>query len=131
MNQIVIVLLLNLFVIIHYFVLQDASLFRDHVTKHHFESACPICNEMFDLKSYPQHLAGHPRQLSGHPQSGNSKRTSKTLKPTILQPRNLNNSSSPKQVLIKPKPLELLLGYGVSDNYEILLEGKLVIKTFD
>jgi hypothetical protein len=49
------------------------------------------------------------------------------LKPTILQPRNSNNSSSsPKPALIKPKPLELLLGYGVSDSYEILLDGKLV-----
>jgi hypothetical protein len=49
------------------------------------------------------------------------------LKPTILQPRNSNNSSSsPKPALIKPKPLELLLGYGVSDCYEILLDGKLV-----
>jgi hypothetical protein len=95
---------------------QNASLFHDHVTLHHFEADCPHCGDVFDLKNYLQHLSAH----SNH-------RNTKMLKPTILQPRNSNNStSSPKPALIKPKSLELLLGYGVSDSYEILLDGKLV-----
>ena len=29
--------------------------------------------------------------------------------------------------MIKPKPLELLLGFGVSDDFDVLLDGKIVI----
>lgn len=84
-----------------------------HIEKHHFQATCSSCQEHFDPKDYPSHL----RQHNNH--------QPKKLMATILQPRNSNTPGKPS--LLKPKPLEVLLGYAVSDNYQILLDGKLVI----
>lgn len=71
---------------------------------------------MFFKKFYPEHLQtrGHQQQL---------------VKTAILQPRNINSETSIVKPLpvIKPRPIELLLGIAASDNYQIFLDGKLLI----